>query len=556
MRTEPELRQDLEQILAYLERPELTLVDRSEADDLANRARDLLERIKAADDRIVIGLVGGTGVGKSTLINALAGRKISTGSDLRPTTNHLVLYKHQDNDFSLSGDEEVHLHQAADLARISLADFPDFDSIEPEHRRALARHFPRLDLLIWVADPVKYADQAFFHWLDLAPQARINSLFVLNKIDEFQRRYGEAALEVSDEVRRDFADKLEKHAGRNHPEILTLSALAAEQGRPDQAGSGFQALRERLEELGRKKLRLAIKNLNLESMADHLRRELQALAAPDQARPSLAAMGRLLEGAASDLKTQVRLESQRLITVFGRSWRTALAAQARDLAPWPLDFFLFIWNRLGKIFTGGRAGQHPGPELIPPDLTALTRRIETMRLEMTRTLGPEGATLGRSWINELRKSPPLEEAAAAAARSLVLDGRQKQEELTRQHRWRIRQHLLPLLVLAYPFLPLALAWVLALISSTDAAPGANVEFYSGWKDALYLVETVLGLYLLETVYFAYSLDRRAGLALEELAKVWETTLTGLVQIQINTPARAFESAVLEEIDLIQAWPHP
>ena len=556
MKTELELRQGLEQILAYLERPDLKLLDRTAADDLAGRARDLLERIKAADDRIVIGLVGGTGVGKSTLINALAGRKISTGSALRPTTNRLVLYKHQDNDFSLAADEEVHHHESPELGRISLADFPDFDSIEPEHRQALARHFPRLDLLIWVSDPVKYADQAFFHWLDLAPQARVNSLFVLNKIDEYQTRYGPAAQQVAEEVRRDFADKLDKYAGRRDPEILLLSALAGEQGRPDQAGQGFQALRELLEELGRKKLRLAIKNLNLESMASGLRQEVRAQAAPEKARSALTVMADVLDRAGPDLSAQIHLESERLSSIFGRAWRRALASKARDLAPWPLDFFLFIWNRLVKLFTAGRSGQNPGPEMPLPDLSGLTRRLENLGAEVSRALGSEGTVLKQSWNRELASALPLEEAAAAASRDLALAGQQKQAEITRQHRWRIKHHLLPFLVLVYPFLPLAAAWLLPLLSGNQTQSGTNLELYLGWKDALYLVELVVGLYLLETVYFAYSLDRRCGLAVNDLGKRWEAILAELVRTRINLPATAFETAVSQEINLIAAWPEP
>ena len=47
------------------------------------------------DDVLVIGLVGGTGVGKSTLINALAGDAISTSSDRRPTTDRVIVYRHE-----------------------------------------------------------------------------------------------------------------------------------------------------------------------------------------------------------------------------------------------------------------------------------------------------------------------------------------------------------------------------------------------------------------------------------------------------------------------------
>ena len=291
-------------------------------------------------------------------------------------------------------------------------------------------------------------------------------------------------------------------------------------------------------------------------MAESLMQDLKTRTAPEKARQSLTAMRKILAGAGPDLKAQVSLESERLTSVFGHSWRTALASRARDLAPWPLDFFLFIWNRLTGIFRRGGSGQSPGPELPPPELTTLTRRLENLHAEMTRALVSERTSLGQWWMNRLQSTPPPEEAAPAAARNLVMDGRKKQDEITRQQRWRVKHHFLPFLVLAYPFLPLAAAWLLNLTSGANAASGANIELSLGWKDVLYLVEIVLGIYLLETVYFAYSLDRRAVKALGELAEIWETTLSGLVEIQINKPAAAFEAAVQEEIAIIQALPNP
>src|SRR6202022_305671 len=44
---------------------------------------------------LVIMLMGGTGVGKSTLLNALAGGAIAQASIMRPTTRDAVVYYHQ-----------------------------------------------------------------------------------------------------------------------------------------------------------------------------------------------------------------------------------------------------------------------------------------------------------------------------------------------------------------------------------------------------------------------------------------------------------------------------
>ena len=55
-------------------------------DDAEAIARDLAERLGFPAETYVLALVGGTGVGKSSLLNALAGSSVSDASARRPTT--------------------------------------------------------------------------------------------------------------------------------------------------------------------------------------------------------------------------------------------------------------------------------------------------------------------------------------------------------------------------------------------------------------------------------------------------------------------------------------
>ena len=545
-----ELIQALEAARDILDRPEPLLISPDRAAALSARAVALAKAIRDADDRLCLGLVGGTGVGKSTLINALAGRRISASSDQRPTTDHLVLYRHRDNGFSLAPDEEVHLHQAPALERISLADFPDFDSLEPAHRQALAKHFSRLDLLLWVVDPVKYADQALFHWLSLAPQSRVNSVFIFNKTDEYRDRYGDEARAVQQEVTADLAAKLKKYAGLTDPVVLPLSALDALKGRDGPGRTGFEALTDRIGQLAEKKRRLSLKQHNRAAMTRDLLADLVREADTGQARKGLERLDAALGQGEADVTRLVDSEAGRLRTTLSRSWRAGLSAEARERSPWPLNFFLFLWDRLTGLFGKTAPAEHPSG-LPRPEKVVLVRRLETWRAELSSAFGPDDPPPARACRARLDALPDPDALAESGARDLLADGMEASRKLARRYRWHVRHHLLPLLALAYPFLPLLAAWVFPEQTSGQSG-GLSVRLTVGWGDVLPLAEVLLGLYLVQTLYFAFSLDRAAARSLDDLAAGWGKDTRARLQTALIEPVRRFRSELEAEIAAVEA----
>lgn len=169
---------------------ECPVIAPGERSRLAARMEEVGRAVEAADRPLRLALLGGTGVGKSTVINALAGREISPGSRRRPTTTRIVVYAHRDwkgeEDLPLDEVEQVRRHEEEGIRDLIIIDFPDFDSLREESRRTVDRFLPRVDQVLWVVDKEKYNDRRLHDgYLRKEAPYRGNFIFLFNKVDEF-----------------------------------------------------------------------------------------------------------------------------------------------------------------------------------------------------------------------------------------------------------------------------------------------------------------------------------------------------------------------------------
>ncbi len=246
---------------------------------LSGAVQDLKEALSLVDGNLVLGILGGTGVGKSTLISALAGAEISAASPIRPTSTKAVIYRHQDFVLPQNIEGQEVIHHLETLKGIAVVDFPDFDSLETKHHQIVNDSLKNLDLVVWLTDYNKYADRRFYELFAEVQKlvAASSQMVLLNKVDELRKNSHDPQAEpyILGALERELQNL-------NWTEASLFPVSAAEGlGYPeDKSAGGLAPLRERLAELAAEKMRqlVAMGNLNTRYIA--LKESFQNAAQP------------------------------------------------------------------------------------------------------------------------------------------------------------------------------------------------------------------------------------------------------------------------------------
>lgn len=152
---------------------------------------------------VIAVFAGGTGVGKSTLVNTIAGRRVSEISVKRPCTTSPLVYHHKAHRETLAGpsflpgydkgDLEAETggkgvvlssHDDDSLRDIILIDSPDFDSVS-ERNRDLSEDILRVaDLVLYVVNPEKYADDEVWQVIRKIRGGGRRAVFLFNRAED------------------------------------------------------------------------------------------------------------------------------------------------------------------------------------------------------------------------------------------------------------------------------------------------------------------------------------------------------------------------------------
>src|SRR5205823_5836971 len=153
---------------------------------------------------LIVTLMGGTGVGKSSLLNALAKGPVAQASFARPTTRDPVVYYHESVrperlDPALQHCRLV-AHDRPGLEHKILVDTPDLDSNDLSNREKLLRLLPIADVVLYVGSQEKYHDKLGWE-LFLQQRRRRAFAFVLNKWDRCL--HGSGGIRPDEDLLRD-----------------------------------------------------------------------------------------------------------------------------------------------------------------------------------------------------------------------------------------------------------------------------------------------------------------------------------------------------------------
>ncbi len=331
------------------------------AERLRRHVEDYLRpRALDASAPIVVVLLGSTGSGKSSLLNALAGRAVSPSGVLRPTTRRPTALVHPSDAGAallpgLTSRDAIELVVDPAARRgLVLVDAPDFDSVEVANRALAVELLEAADLVVFVTTATRYADQVPWTILGRARQRGVPLLAVLNRLPADG---GDA-----DAVTTDYRNLLERGSLTDAGAFGRLEVVAVFEGALDTANDALDAaatapIREALDRL---------------VADDEARRQL--------ARRSLAAALEGLPAAIEEIAREVDEEgaaAAALIETASRAYRDQRGALAADIArgtflraevlrQWQ-DFVgagqvaRFLSQGIGRLTTLVRTMLRPGP---------------------------------------------------------------------------------------------------------------------------------------------------------------------------------------------------
>ncbi len=317
----------------------------------AKKARSIVSRIVdrvhslrvRLESPLVVATFGGTGTGKSTLVNALVGQEVTQSGRQRPTTTTPVLLVHPDFELSALGLDpgqfQIRRIDAPLLRDLVLIDCPDPDTSEAaESGSNLARLrsiLPHCDVLLYVSTQQKYRSARISEELgDAAAGCRI--VFVQTHADH------------DSDIRQDWKQCLAP--AYQVPDMFFVDSRRAfqEQIQGHKPSGDFGRLQELLtNQLGASR-RVAIRRANLIDLLEEAfiecRREY------DERLPAVKVLQQTLEQQQRKLRDTLTIQLRDELLVNQNLWERRLLSAVTDIWGFsPFSSVLRLYNGLGSF---------------------------------------------------------------------------------------------------------------------------------------------------------------------------------------------------------------
>ncbi|MEV4299345.1 dynamin family protein [Microbispora rosea] len=335
----------------------------------------VIPRVHMSTAPALIVVAGSTGAGKSTIVNSLAGGKVSATGVRRPTTATPVIVCHpDDHEWYARGDllgglrrldeptrdappGSVVLTSSPSLPRgLALLDTPDIDSVVEEHHEIAHRMLDAADLWVFVTTASRYADAPSWNLLRRAKERGARLVIVLSRVPPRSREV----------VVKHFGRMLKEY-GLGEVECFVINETSVRDGR--------------LPEIEIADLRIWMSALS----ADDERREAAVKSTLNGVlnsfRIRLPALARHLEtqvALRADLRSDVDAAYMGALTRIDEATRDGSLLRGEVLARWQDFAGTGDLMRTLQLRRGGAKGHQQGPERVRGLKAALRAGLEAL----------------------------------------------------------------------------------------------------------------------------------------------------------------------------------